>query len=522
MVLTSWTATAQLQPPSPQIDVNVPMPAFENDRPTGEFVSCQQAAVSSFEKCTAAVSAYNTAKVPTPADVVGGEAALMAMKQNAADDAVNLNKVAGACNAANTECQTVCSKAYTAEIAAAQKAAGQLKNRVAHNQLAIHAAGQDGKQGGFIGSCKTALTGAAGAAASQASAQTASAGQFARAEGQAKATGAGAPGKDGDSWFSRNSDWMIPVGVGAAAGLGGYFLGKSNGKDEQQEADQKAWAAASASAAAAASTSASSAASTGFVASTTDCTSAGTYTNSACYSSYVSSCMTNQNGNQCQLFANSYCGLGNGTDSGAGITPNGSGPGNGTSYCRATIGWRYCQTSGRSNCPTCVQQGTLTNQVCMNNPVLCIGQYSQAQLTAMQSQCPNDPYYSQTATNAATTTTTTNAVGIKMSGLTTSGAGSARAAAPAYSTGAAFDGSLTAAAAGASAAGADAVVAEANGTRGPASTNGVPGMAQVPAHLPVYNGVQSEVTASLGRNLFEKSQLATHTWCDAVMCQATR
>ncbi len=432
------------------------------------------AAVCASAKPAIDAAATTKANAPTSVDTTGSadavsQAAKMGDVFMSGRDALNL--VGAACTEQGTTCKTTCDAAIKSESTAAQSAPpGPQRQKLLQSVIDL----------GTLSKACDALMLKVGATA------TAGAGSYAAALSKTagisdQIKNASTTKEDSSGFLSKNANWLIPAGTAVVGAGAGYMLGKSAGEDKQKQID----ASASASAAAAASSSAATSITAGFSTASSDCTSAGTYTNSACASAYVSRCLTAPTGSQCQLFANSYCGLGDGTDAGGGVVPNGSGAGTSTAYCRATVGWRYCQTAGRSSCPSCVQQTTMTSPICTNNPSLCVGQYSQNQLSVMQTSCPADPYFTTYATAPTTSTTAVNV----------------QTASSSFSTASALDGSLTA-------------------SRDLASQQAsTPGMQIVSGRLPTYEGAQSEVTAGIGKSLFTKSSAAIKLWCQSTLCQ---
>jgi hypothetical protein len=291
-------------------------------------------------------------------------------------------------------------------------------------------------------------------------------------------------------WWGRNEDWLIAGGVGlAAGGVAAYFITANNDRSSSSTTTPVTAAEASASA--------------GFTSSSVDCTVSTNFSNQNCVNSYTQTCQSSPTAANCQLFTDSYCGLGNGTDAGQGIVPNGSGPGQSTAFCANMEAWRYCQTAGRSQCPSCLQIQMQQSAVCASNPTVCSSTLTQTQINADKANCPTDPYYTN---NTSSTSGTTGTTGSTMS-TSTAGSGFSTASVVGYggsnannfnpvldpqrATMLGYGSSLN------------------SGTRTPASTN----------FVQPYLGNQSEISNSVGKSIFQKNSSATQLWCTSVVCE---
>lgn len=485
--------------------------------------ACRRAVETNAPKC-ADVNPEGSAPV-APAVESAAEGATASIAGNRRQIAVLAGKI-GSCTTAMNACKTECGKALTAEQNRQTEIGRQIAQRQAQNQSVAELSPMLEKKSAnvtalraIVGEC-TSIFGARITDAQRSQAALAAGNQeLTDWRNRINASTTDASTNDTGSWLSRHG-WTIGAGVGglAAGGLGGYMLGKSAGEKEAKKETATNQAAAS--------PSPSASSNSGFTAASVDCSQSSNFTNTQCVNSLVQGCQINQNGTNCQLFANAYCGFGDGTDSGQGVVSNSGSPGYNTAYCKNTAGWRYCQGNGRNSCPSCVQQATMQNPVCVNNPTICVGQYSQGQLNNMKGSCPSDPYYTNyvsaantsTSTSTALTTTTnsTNATGAITTGITpialkTAQATGGNGSAGSVTTAAAAGGSAVAAMPSPSAKSEFLEVSAA--ARGPASLN------QIGALLKPYEGALSEISQSFGQNLFQKTNSASKIWCDAVLCQ---
>jgi hypothetical protein len=65
----------------------------------------------------------------------------------------------------------------------------------------------------------------------------------------------------------------------------------------------------------------------------------------------------------------------------------------GTQYCKGVTGWNYCKTSGREQCPSCLQIQRNQSAACAQNPALCLAQNSVSEIEKAKSTCPTDPAF---------------------------------------------------------------------------------------------------------------------------------
>lgn len=155
---------------------------------------------------------------------------------------------------------------------------------------------------------------------------------------------------------------------------------------------------------------------------TVDCSKYDAYNYSACNDQLSASCGQEIRSNQygydmrCAGFSNRYCGS---PTTGGVVSPivtyvNGSptngfsaigqsGEGLGSQYCQMVTALSFCQTPGRSQCPSCQQLAAQQSLGCQQNPAACMSQSSLNQLSiAAADSCPTvDPIFSNPAVAAS-------------------------------------------------------------------------------------------------------------------------
>lgn len=324
-------------------------------------------------------------------------------------------------------------------------------------------------------------------------------------------------------WFERNQDVLLAGGAGlAAGGLLGYALG-SGGDDSKSKNNNSGGG----SSGGTITTTPTTTASTGFTPAA--CTGATDYNNSSCDTTFVSQCTTNPAAPNCALFANRYCGLGNGTDAGGGYTPSGSGSGNGSAFCRNTVGSRFCQSSGRNQCPTCQYMAQTSLPICQSQPNLCVAQNTADNLNAQKSSCPSDPYYAGIASPLVSASVASNLPAGNASAAT----GASAAAVPQANANAATFASVRSIASG----GSVTLSSVTSGNAAPSAPKVLPGldqtlqnqntldnsipsgMVQVPAQFPTYRGPASEIRRSVGQGLFAAQSGLIREYCRTAHCE---
>ncbi len=317
-----------------------------------------------------------------------------------------------------------------------------------------------------------------------------------------------------ESWFQRNGAYVVGagmLGVGALALLNNS--GSKSGSQQQQNQNSSPSPSPSPTVTPAA------------------CSADSDYNNSACTDTLVTSCAS-ATSNLCAAFTNNYCGLDDAND----VTPSGSGAGNKTTFCRSKVSARFCAT-GNGTCATCEYLTQQSKDICKTNPTLCVAQNTPAQIAAKQAACPSDPLYADasilqgyggnvdgsldepnlpsgtTSTLVSTNPSTTGTIGTPATGKNTS-------TGTTVFTGK-YNSAISASSAG-SKPGITSASAIPTGTRKPSSTGNseyLAGGQGAYATASAYKGAASEVSDSLGRNLFDKNSKTLNIWCKSVSCR---
>ena len=144
---------------------------------------------------------------------------------------------------------------------------------------------------------------------------------------------------------------------------------------------------------------------------------------SDCNGLYIAKCTPNMSVAGCQEFAGRYCGSatsGTQTDvtvsGGAGVQRENfakaqalktqsrgfntasvvvdkGGEGLGTGFCRMVTAYKFCQATGRGECPSCKGMHDYNSPVCQNDPSKCMASLSHEGLVAAKNKCPTDPLF---------------------------------------------------------------------------------------------------------------------------------
>lgn len=156
---------------------------------------------------------------------------------------------------------------------------------------------------------------------------------------------------------------------------------------------------------------------------TIDCSKPDAYQYSDCNAYLAQVCKNKMNSNtyandaNCQNFAGRYCGgaaaattppAGSQVDLGDGgvstmtamtppIGPTGEGLTADPGFCQAVLAHNYCKTSGRDQCPSCLQIQKNQSPACAADPTLCMAQNSPEQINQAKTSCPTDPIFSNPA-----------------------------------------------------------------------------------------------------------------------------
>ena len=328
-----------------------------------------------------------------------------------------------------------------------------------------------------------------------------------------------------ETWFQRNGAYVVGAGMLGVAGMA--LLSNSGSKSGSQQQQQNSSPSPSPSP----------------TTTTTACTSDSDYNNSACTDTLVTSCAS-ATSNLCAAFTNNYCGLDDAND----VTPSGSGAGNKTTFCRSKVSARFCAT-GNSTCATCEYLTQQSKDICKTNPTLCVAQNTPEQIAAKQAACPSDPLYADasilqgygsnvdgsldqpnlpsgtTSTLVSTNpSTTSNSIGTttgSTAGSTTPTTSKNTATGTTVFTGK-YNSSLSTSSSSSKPGITSASATPASGSnRKPAgSSETFSGGQGAYATASAYRGAASEVSESLGRNLFDKNSKTLNIWCKSVACQS--
>jgi len=230
----------------------------------------------------------------------------------------------------------------------------------------------------------------------------------------------GAPPVNGGGGASQGMNPWLAAGIGAVAGGAlGFFAGKSIGKEQQKDADQKKQNALARNG-------------------TLDCSKNRGDRYRDCDNYFLAQCSQAISAGQalpgnCSLFSQRFCGT-SGTDSIVVVTPSddpplnprndspplgGTGEGVGSPFCTNYTAYNFCRTAGRENCPSCQQLQVNSSAACQSNPALCLAQNSPDQLQAARAACPTDPIFATAAGSAGTASAAAAGAGTSLN-LTTS------------------------------------------------------------------------------------------------------
>lgn len=124
---------------------------------------------------------------------------------------------------------------------------------------------------------------------------------------------------------------------------------------------------------------------------------------SDCNDHYVKQCPAQMGSDSCTKFSDRYCNLGTadaGNDNQAdrlqskkNYVVDKKGEGMGSEYCKLANAHRFCQVSGRSECPSCQNLSMNSSFTCVYNPSSCRPQNSTEQIEKARSSCPSDPMF---------------------------------------------------------------------------------------------------------------------------------
>lgn len=127
---------------------------------------------------------------------------------------------------------------------------------------------------------------------------------------------------------------------------------------------------------------------------------------SDCNSIFISKCTKDMNASYCSEFSDRYCGSAtvggqsnlSGSKTGfatavAGVVVDKGGEGLGSSFCNMVTAYKFCQASGRGECPTCRGLYSYSSPDCQNDPKKCIPSMTGSQLESAKNNCPLDPVF---------------------------------------------------------------------------------------------------------------------------------
>lgn len=251
------------------------------------------------------------------------------------------------------------------------------------------------------------------------------------------------------------------------------------------------------------------------------CTQEANITDTSCSSTFVTQCSTDNSTTVCKKFTNYYCGFADDATSATSGTGEGMSSSNKTTFCRMNVSQRFC-ASGNTSCATCEYMTQLNKPICKTNleqnPTLCSAQKSDTQIESQKSACPTDPVYAENGASSILQTVATGSTETPQiptgatsnaANSTTTGTGSGTFTGKYYSSNASSKSTLTAASA-------KRTVAGYTGSTG-ISSGGVS-----IAAASTYKGAASEITATMGRNLFDKNSKMLQQWCYSVQCRNVR
>ncbi|MBX3023213.1 MAG: hypothetical protein KF799_16180 [Bdellovibrionales bacterium] len=128
-----------------------------------------------------------------------------------------------------------------------------------------------------------------------------------------------------------------------------------------------------------------------------NCSANGSERFSDCNGDYVARCATSQGDSRCIAFADRYCALNSTSavsDSGAvqaktNLVIDKRGEGLGSAFCQDAVAYRFCQSSGRAGCPSCVRLNAASTCTGVN----CLSENSAEMLNRARESCPTDPVF---------------------------------------------------------------------------------------------------------------------------------
>ena len=145
---------------------------------------------------------------------------------------------------------------------------------------------------------------------------------------------------------------------------------------------------------------------------TVNCKANGAVAYSDCNDYFLEQCKTDSTSAVCKQFTGRYCSTSttasssnpdliqnvNTSESGVIIASKEDkdikGEGMGSQFCFKSQATEYCASSGRENCPSCLQLEANKSAACDSNPALCMLQHDPQTIQNAKNSCPTDPMFS--------------------------------------------------------------------------------------------------------------------------------
>jgi len=427
------------------------------------------------------------------ADVVRGCATAVEMCTEPCREAQAVNDRARTNSVSEGGSASSCQTAIERNIGQLTKTIGQCKS--SYGAVAALSAGQTGAAAGEV--TKSTETANAARGTESESARD----KIAEEEAAKKAA------EEGGGW-KKYAPWVVGagmLGVGAMA-LFGNKGSSNNGQQQNQQTSSNN-----------SSSSSQSSTNTG-----APCTQEANITDTSCASTFVTQCTADNTSAICKKFANSYCGFADDatsatSGSGAGMTSS-----NKTTFCRMNVSQRFC-ASGNTTCATCEYMTQLNKPICKTNleqnPTLCSAQKTDAQIQSQKSACPTDPVYAENGAGSILQTVSTGSTETPQI-PTGSTSNAANPTTPTTGTGSGvFTGKYYSSN---TSAGAMTAASAKRGVAGYTGSTGISSGGFSIATASTYKGAESEITATMGKNLFDKNSKMLQQWCYSVQCRSVR
>ncbi len=117
----------------------------------------------------------------------------------------------------------------------------------------------------------------------------------------------------------------------------------------------------------------------------------------SCTDLFLSNCKDNLTDARCEKFVGHYCGTSTEAPPAADSTNPSSLPneGVGTPFCQLALSDKYCRSSGQPSCPSCANLTRMKG--CTDSPASCLPQMTQADKEQAKVSCPTDPLFANPA-----------------------------------------------------------------------------------------------------------------------------